>query len=450
MKQRLLGVVFAALFLSNCAGGSRQIPTASTQTAAAQDASLSGKLVPACPRGTDPHKIRCHLWIRNNATSTPSTRSRSISAPVRVAVTSGGPWAPSDLRSAYNIASASTSLGGGETVAVIDAYNDPNAESDMATYRSNYGLPSCTTANGCFRKVNETGGTTYPATSTSWALEISIDLDMVSAICPNCHIVLVEATTNAWSDFENAENEAVALGANVLSNSWGGAESLSGDSAFDHPGHVIVASIGDNGYGTEEPASFSTVVSVGGTILSTASNARGWSETVWNNGAAQTTGSGCSTKVAKPSWEVDTGCLARTMNDVSAVADNVLFYDSYQQSSPWMAGYGTSVAAPIVASIYALSGGVQTQNPAQILWDDAGHHLNDVTTGNDGSCSPSYLCVAGVGYDGPTGWGTPNGLTAFQFPSVAPTGSQQTVPLGNVGATESISMRRRSASAMFA
>ncbi|HWS82873.1 MAG TPA: S8 family serine peptidase [Ktedonobacteraceae bacterium] len=267
-------------------------------------------------------------------------------------------YGPSDLQLAYQLPST-TAAGLGQTVAIVDAFDDPNAESDLGTYRSSFGLPACTTFNGCFRKVNQRGGTTYPSSSnTGWPQEISLDLDVVSAVCPNCHILLVEADDDSFSNLGRAANEAALLNANVVSNSYGGSE-YSGERSlapfYSHPGHVIVASSGDSGYsaGTQIPAAFNTVTSVGGTTLKRASNARGWSETVWSD-----TGSGCSTYIAKPSWQRDTGCRNRTLNDVSADADpstGVSVYDSYGQSG-WLVYGGTSVSAPIIASIYALSG----------------------------------------------------------------------------------------------
>ncbi|MFF7634771.1 peptidase S8 [Kitasatospora sp. NPDC008050] len=325
-------------------------------------------------------------------------------------------YGPSDLLSAYNLPANG---GAGQTVAIVDAYNDPNAESDLAVYRSQFGLPSCTTANGCFKKVSQTGSTTsLPSNNSGWAGEISLDLDMVSAIAPNAHIILVEAKTATTANLGTAVNEAVKLGAKFVSNSYGGSES-SADPTYDsqyynHPGVAITASAGDSGYGVEYPAASKYVTSVGGTALSKASNARGWTESVWNTSSTEGTGSGCSVYDAKPSWQKDTGCSKRTVADVSAVADpatGVAVYQTYGGSG-WNVYGGTSVAAPLIAGVYADAGTPSAAVPAA----DAYAHpsaLNDVTSGATASCSPSYLCKAGVGYDGPTGLGTPNGLAAF-------------------------------------
>ena len=325
-------------------------------------------------------------------------------------------YGPSSLLSAYNLPSGG---GAGQTVAIVDAYNDPNAAADMATYRSQYGLPACTVASGCFKQVSQTGSTTsLPTSDSGWSEEISLDLDMVSAIAPNAHIILVEAKSSSMTDLGTAVNEAVSLGAKFVSNSYGGSESSSDtsydSSYFNHPGVAITVSSGDSGYGVEYPAASKYVTAVGGTSLKTASNTRGWTESVWSTSSTEGAGSGCSKYDAKPSWQKDTGCSKRTVADVSAVADpatGVAVYDSYGESG-WLVFGGTSVAAPLIAGVYADAGTPSASIPAA----DAYAHtsaLNDVTTGQTKTCSPAYLCEAQTGYDGPTGLGTPNGLAAF-------------------------------------
>ncbi|MDX2680809.1 putative Ig domain-containing protein [Streptomyces sp. NY05-11A] len=336
---------------------------------------------------------------------------------------------PANLHSAYNLPSTG---GSGLTVAVVDAYNDPNAASDLATYRSTYGLSACTTANGCFKQVGQTGSTTsLPSNDTGWAGEEALDIDMVSAVCPNCNIILVEASSANDSDLGIAENEAVALGAKVVSNSWGGAESSSQTSEdtqyFKHPGVAITVSSGDSAYGAEYPATSQYVTAVGGTALSTSSGSRGWTESVWKTSSTEGTGSGCSAYDAKPSWQTDTGCSKRMEADVSAVADpatGVAVYDTYGGSG-WAVYGGTSASAPIIAGVYALAGTPGSGDyPAKYPYSHTSS-LYDVTSGNNGSCSTSYFCTAGAGYDGPTGWGTPNGTAAFA--SGAGTGNTVTV-----------------------
>lgn len=331
--------------------------------------------------------------------------------------TSPAGYNPPDLQSAYNLPSATA--GTGQTVAIVDAYNDPNAESDLGVYRSQFGLPACTTANGCFRKVNQTGGTHYPRNNGGWAQEISLDLDMVSAVCPNCHIILVEASSNSFTNLLAAVDEAVGLGANEISNSYGGSESNSEtgyDSHFNHLNIAITASSGDGGYGVEYPAASQYVTAAGGTTLNRASNTtRGWSETAWSSA-----GSGCSAYEPQPSWQagnanVTSVCARRAVADVSAVADpntGVSVYDSYayQGNSGWLVFGGTSVASPIIASVFALAGGVTNLSASYPYGHSSS--LYDVTSGSNGSCG-NILCNATTGWDGPTGLGTPDSTGAF-------------------------------------
>ncbi|MGW0334509.1 S53 family peptidase [Streptomyces sp. NPDC003011] len=330
-------------------------------------------------------------------------------------------YGPSDLQSAYGLTSAAASKGSGETIAIVDAYDDPNAAADLAQYRSHYGLPACTTANGCFRKVGQTGSTTsLPAADSGWAEEISLDLDMASATCPNCGILLVEATSASMANLGKAVNEAVSLGAKYVSNSYGGSESASDtsydSSYFNHPGVAITVSAGDSAYGAEYPAASRYVTAVGGTRLSAASTTRGWTESVWQTSSTEGTGSGCSAYDTKPSWQTDTGCAKRMIADVSAVADpatGVSVYDSYGVTAGWYTFGGTSASAPVIAGVYALAGTPSGGSyPARFPYAHPSA-LNDVTSGTNGTCPTSYFCTATTGYDGPTGLGTPAGTSAF-------------------------------------
>ncbi len=319
---------------------------------------------------------------------------------------------PVDLRSAYAL--PATATGNGQTVAIVDANDDPLAEADMATYRSTFGLAACTSSNGCFRKVDQNGGTKYPQADAGWAQEIALDLDMVSAICPLCHILLVEANSASFDNLGTAVNTAVRLGATEVSNSYGSREKLPDATTmahyYDHPGVIITASAGDNGYGVQLPAAFKGVVAVGGTTLSRATNARGWTESAW--GAS---GSGCSQYISKPAWQTDSACHFRTVADTSAVADpdtGVAVYNTYQSyEDGWSVNGGTSASSPMIASIYALAGNAAKINGAYLYTHTA--DLNDITDGNNGTCLLTYLCTADHGYDGPTGLGTPNGIGAF-------------------------------------
>lgn len=338
-------------------------------------------------------------------------------------------YGPADLASAYNLPSG----GSGETVAVVDAYNNPNAQSDLNVYRAQYGLPSTT-----ITQVSETGGSAagVPVDPTGgWEVEESLDVDMVSAVCPLCHIDLVEANSNSFSDLGTAENEAVALGAKYVSNSYGGGE-FSGEQSYDtdyynHPGDVITVSAGDDGYGVSYPAASPDVVSVGGTTLTQADNSRGWTESVWGSSSGgEGTGSGCSAYEPKPSWQAGAGCSDRTDNDVAAVADpdtGLAVYDTYSNEDGidgWAVVGGTSASSPVIASVYALAGTPSAGSyPASYLYaQHSASQVNDVTSGADGSCSPAYLCTGETGYDGPAGWGTPDGVTAFEAPGSVPTG----------------------------
>lgn len=326
-------------------------------------------------------------------------------------------YGASDLRSAYNI----TTNGNAATViAIVDAFGYDNAEADMGTYRTLFGLPACTTANGCFKKLNQKGQQkNYPAQDVGWAQESALDLDMASAMCPNCQIWLVEANTNSSKNLAAAVDEAASLGAHVISNSYGGSDSKGAEQfepSYDHPGIAITASSGDSGYGVQTPAAMPHVIAVGGTTLLRASNDRGWSETVWDGA-----GSGCSKHYDKPSWQTDKGCKTRMEADVSATADpshGVSVFGPHQNGiSGWLVFGGTSVAAPLVGGIFANNGGTVSDASTIYAHTDA---LFDVTSGSNGTCGTKpkkqYFCNGEVGYDGPTGFGTPNGTTAFGEP----------------------------------
>src|SRR4051794_24728869 len=342
-----------------------------------------------------------------------------------------------DLRAAYKLASAAATRGKGQTVALVDAYDDPTIESDLNTYRAYYGIPPCTTANGCFRKVNQDGEQgSYPLENPDWEPEIALDTEMVSAICPRCHILLVEAnsadetiaTSNPvqHSDLGAAVDTAVNLGATEVSNSYGSAGPEPDDTYFDHyynhPGVAIVASAGDFDYGTIWPAASPYVTAVGGTeLVRDPTTARGWSESVWGSiwpgvipNEAQGTGSGCSIWESKPAWQHDAGCSGRTVADVSAVADNVAIYDSSPEIGGWGVVAGTSISSPVTASVYALAGNAKSLVYGSYPYSHPSSFF-DITEGSNFTPSSvcGYLCTAEPGYDGPTGLGTPNGIGGF-------------------------------------
>lgn len=396
-----------ALLLAACSGANTSSPSGVVPSLDNSPAPVlpAANVMQSCATLLPGDDMRCDAEFRTDVAPPGRENTEAVSAPPG--------YGPSAIQSAYKLP-ASTG-GRGQTVAIVDAYDDPNAAKDLAVYRSRFALAACTTATGCFRKVGQTGSATaLPAANAGWAQEISLDLDMVSATCPNCHILLVEAASASSTNLAAAVNEAVHLGATEVSNSYGGAEYVASYSAYSHPGVIITASSGDSGYGAHQPCSYSTVVCVGGTTLKRSAAARGWSETAWSG-----SGSGCSAYVAKPSWQTDRLCHKRSEADVSAVADpntGVAVYDSVSANgfSGWLVFGGTSASSPIVASVYALAGNARSLVAAQSVWKHLDTTaLNDVVSGSNGTCSIAYICHAGKGYDGPTGAGTPNGTAAF-------------------------------------
>ncbi len=376
---------------------------------------------------------------------------------------------PQELHSAYGLPTTAPEV---QTIALIDAYDDPNAEADLRVYDEEFHLPLCTSANGCFTKVNEKGRISpLPEAEGGWAEEISLDIEVTHATCQNCHILLVEASDTSYISLDAAEETAVKLRASEISNSWSGGEPTTDSPVFDHPGLVITAASGDDGYlnwqsqeldargSVGYPASSPHVVAVGGTRLSLTSAGTWAGETVWNGDGA--TGSGCSERFESPPWQRElsdwsaVGCESRrAVADVSADADpytGVAVYDSTAVETEsgervlgWVPIGGTSLASPLIASIFALSGGAGgVEYPAKTLYESeikAPTSLHDVESGSNGECSKSFnyetglsdctaleeaqsscsgkpICLAGLGYDGPTGVGTPDGLGAFQSPS---------------------------------
>lgn len=400
----------------------------------------------ACPAPSAPEQMRCMSIVRTVPSRTSAhPGGRTPVSPRGSAARTAGPagpartarvksalvpfgYSPASLRGAYKLAKAALARGRGETVAIVDAYRDPKAAGDLARYRSRYRLPACTTSTRCLRVVNQKGSSgLLPVANASWAFEQSLDLDMVSAVCPHCHILLIEASSANLPSLATAEDTAVAMGAKFISNSWDGQE-FTGERAFDryfnHPGVVITFAAGDSGYGTAFPADTQYVTAVGGTTLRRAAGLRGWSEKAWSG-----TGSGCSALAAKASWQTaddsaPDGCLDRTGNDVAADANpntGVSVYDSYRTGGTWLEAGGTSAAAPIIASVYALAGRPAPDTyPAQYPYQHPSG-LFDVTSGGNGTCESNrqYLCHGLPGYDGPTGLGTPDGTTGFA-PSNAP------------------------------
>jgi subtilase family serine protease len=330
-------------------------------------------------------------------------------AQIRAFATPQG-FGPADLISAYKIETSLHTVG---TIAVVEAYNYPAAETDLAHYRAHFGLPPCTSATGCFRKVNQSGGPSpLPGVAPAfddWTVEAALDLDMASAACPTCKLVLVEADDDVGNGLFLANDGAASLAPTVISNSWGGPEQgseLGLEPHFNHPGIGIFVASGDAGYdeggaGPSYPSTSAHVTAVGGTTLTRAPTVRGWSEKAWLDG-----GSSCSKTIPKPTFQTSTACSKRMASDVAAVGDpstGVAVYNA--ANGGWVVIGGTSAAAPFVAGVYALYG-LGNRRPA-FAYANHGAFF-DVTTGHNGSCA-SALCRAGIGWDGPTGVGTPNG-----------------------------------------
>jgi hypothetical protein len=359
--------------------------------------------VAVCPHGNPAGTARCHAHVVTDSNGNPMV-GKSASSP---AVAPSG-YGPADLQNAYGLTYASAA-NTSKTIAIVDAYGYPNAASDLAHYRAQYGLPPCTTSSGCLKIVNQNGGTSLPRSNTGWDQEQALDLDMASAICPHCNILLVEASSASFSNLSAAVDTAAnAPFVVAISNSYGGSEyssETSDQSHYNNPvlnnGIAVTVSSGDSGYGVQFPAAAQFVTAVGGTTL------RSSGETAWSGA-----GSGCSAYITKPSWQADTGCSRRTVADVAAVADPntgvAVYGPGFGKRSQWMVFGGTSVAAPLIAGVYAVSSSVV---PLATTYSSSG--LNDINSGSNGSCGGSYLCTAMPGYDGPTGVGTPNGSTAF-------------------------------------
>ena len=322
-------------------------------------------------------------------------------------------YGPAQFRGAYDLPSTAARS---QTIAIVTAYDNPNIEKDLRVYSKTFSLPVCSSSNGCFRNVNGAGKKApLPARNALWALETSLDVEVAHAVCSDCKILLVEAASSSVSDLVAGVDTAVKLGADVISNSWVVNEfrgEISLDRHFNRPGIAITAASGDTGYGVKWPAASPYVTAVGGTTLDLDSSNSRIRESAWELG-----GSGCSAYEAKPDWQSDTGCARRTVPDVAAVANpdtGAAVYDSYGYSGRrgWFKVGGTSLAAPIVAAIYALAGNAGDVVAGSYPYAHSSA-LFDVQEGANGSCSSAYLCTAAAGYDGPTGLGTPAGVAGF-------------------------------------
>jgi len=362
---------------------------------------LAAGSAPVCPGPAGPGSARCHAHVVTDGRGQPN------------ATTSPTGYGPAQFHGAYQLPATTATV---QTIAIVDAFDDPNIESDLAVYNSTFGLPPCTTANGCFLKVNQNGSASgpFPRTNSGWALEISLDVEIAHAICQNCKIILVEADSNSFANLSAAVDMAARLGANVISdfffNDKSSTETAS-DVHYNHPGAAITASSGDNGFGVEYPAASQFVTAVGGTTLRVDANNNRLSETVWSGA-----GSGCSAFEPKPAWQTDAGCARRTVADVSADSDpntGAAVYDTVrlQGQQGWFQVGGTSLAAPLIAAVYALAGNGSAVTYGSFPYAHT-NFLFDVVSGSNGTCG-TYLCNGGTGYDGPSGLGTPNGTGGF-------------------------------------
>jgi PKD repeat protein len=453
------------------------------------------RLVHACPP-PQPLSASCFAVLRQtvpSATASPTVAGAAVPYAAGDGALTPGPaggLTPALLASAYGYDPAG---GSGQTVAIVDAYDDPKIEADLATFDSQYGLGECSKANGCFRKVNQEGSESTKALpvkdKNGWSQEISLDVDTVRAVCQECKILLVEAQNEYFSNLAKGVDEAVALGATEVSNSYGGPEQEMGveeRAAYEHPGVAITAATGDDGYDDwnyllrelappgmpNAPASLPSVVSVGGTSLYLNESGGRAGETVWNDDgladalelpAGYVAGGGCSTLFAAQPWQLDApgfstaGCAGKRLAaDVAADADPLTGFDIFDnynycgtaleckpveeqiaEHGGWQTFGGTSLSAPMIASLYALAGGASgLRDPALALYGHLGlgGSLNDVTEGGNGfcggepapvcgqpnrefqatiDCEGATACNAAPGFDGPTGVGTPNGLQAF-------------------------------------
>ncbi len=306
------------------------------------------------------------------------------------------------------------------------------------TYRAYYGLPPCTTANGCFKKVNQDGEQgNYPIANPDWEPEIALDTEMVSAICPKCHILLVEAnsadeaiaTSNPvqHSDLGASVDTAVNLGATEVSNSYGSVgpepDQTFFDHYYDHPGVAITASAGRLGL-RDDLARGLAVRDRGrrhgarpGCDHERAAGASRSGAALFPGvlpNDAQGTGSGCSMWEPKPAWQHDAGCAGRTVADVSAVADNVAIYDCSPEIGGWGVVAGTSIARRS-SRASTRSPGTRSRSPTARIRTATRRASSTSRTGSNitPTSTCGYLCRPSPGYDGPTGLGTPNGIGGF-------------------------------------
>jgi subtilase family serine protease len=365
------------------------------------------------------------------------TPLESSRAGAKATIGPGGGLTPTDLSSAYGF--NPTASGRGQTVALVDAYNDPDINNELETFDTQYRLVVCNIKNSCLKVVGQTGTSSLPANDTTgWAVEESLDVEAVHSVCERCKILLVEANTSSNSDLAAAVQTAVRLKATEISNSYGSPESSQDAGEYNHPGVVITAAAGDDGYysfdelaasgsvnAPDTPAAFPTVVAVGGTSLYLGQRGGRQSETVWNDNGVEDVfeevlgqalgagGGGCSARFTAPQWQhkvagwSGTGCgTRRLVSDISAVADPLTGFDIFHSYNcgekclllGWTTVGGTSLASPIIAAMFALAGGAHgVAYPAETLYSHLGNStdLYDVTSGGNGFCDGEGAAACG-------------------------------------------------------
>jgi subtilase family serine protease len=427
-------------------------------------ASLPGHVIASNSGGNTHHPVcgavpaqaaRCNLDVVADSagnTVVQSTPDPSWFGPAQLHGAYNLPCTPGGPAPQVSCGSGAFTYKGGQIVAIVDAYNDPTLAKDLATYSTYFGIPQCpqgslSDSTKCLTVVNQKGSSNLPSTNAQWSEEISLDVETVHQLCQTCKILLVETSSDSVSNLASGAITAANMGAKEISNSYGGPE-FSGETFFDysynHPGVAVVASAGDNGFATQYPASSPDVISVGGTLLQVSGSGSGpytWNgETVWGRFSHTSpttwegTGSGCSQYEPANTWQTvtanwpNTGCgNGRAVADVAADADpdsGAAIYASTNTTGTagWIHAGGTSLAAPIIASVFALAGGVNPNIQAQqIPYEEfSNQNSHDVTTGSNvnpnlGTCpAGDVICQAAPGYDGPTGLGTPNGVSGFQ------------------------------------
>ena len=374
------------------------------------------------------YQASCLAYVVTNLNGSP------MSLPLSVV----GNLGPTQFHVAYNLpctpygivqstCSTPTTFGP-ETIAIVDAGGFDNSggtiDESLNVYDSYYGLPACTESNGCFNVVNESGQSSpLPANvSSGWNDEIALDVETAHMVCQTCKILLVEANTASVADLATSEATAASFNPVAISNSYGStSENTSYDSYYERTGMAVVAGSGDSGASNVSwPADIPDVVAASGTTLSINSNNTWANETVWSG-----SGGGCSTNSA-PVWQTTlsdwatAGCGSyRAYGDVSADADPnsgiAIYMATSSTAGSWYEIGGTSLSTPLISSMYALAGGVLGSNNAvSILYGSFNSsNSHDIVSGNDCTSTITTNCTAGVGFDTPSGLGSPNGVSGF-------------------------------------